>query len=190
MLRRSFEISVEQSDTPVLGFKTAQGSIYRYCADTHISQRYKVSHGTGQGELARETVCFFLSPEQQEHLNEKYLYITGNYVYSFGRSKEGQKNRAVAFLSNEIELKPDEQVTLNIYDKRAQTHVFCKPIKFLLPETGLVPIEISMSEGAGSRQGLETHMHIGNPIVKLYTSEADFAAALEAAKDQFSSPSL
>lgn len=111
----------EQGDLPIIGFKTAQGSLYRYDPESCTSQRFKVSFGSGQGQTDHQGLCFFLTDEQRDSLQTNFHYQQKKYRYRFGWTKDGKTG---LFNGNEIDAPEGADICLYIYDREGKKYVF------------------------------------------------------------------
>ena len=65
-----------QNNIPA-GFVTEGGSVYIYVDEKATAQRFKVSDGTGKGELRAPSICFFVAPDDAACRNDWHFYTPG-----------------------------------------------------------------------------------------------------------------
>ena len=100
------------SEAVIIGFQTAQGSMYRYNADSRTSERFKVSCGSGQGEIDPESICAFLTDAQEDYIQNNFHYKNNEWTYNLGWSKGRETG---IFQGNEVDMPDDAKMALYIY---------------------------------------------------------------------------
>jgi hypothetical protein len=167
--------------SPIVGFQTAHGSLYRYDEKQKMTRRFKVSSGSGQGCFDRWSLCFFLTSEQKNHLQKNFLYQLNNLRYRFGFSGNGEQG---LFIDNKFHLPEGTQSTLYIYDDYKKQYVFAGVVDKQEPAVGLTPLEKVYYHNFQTNERMGS-THMGHSITKVYMDENIFQADLTTAQQKF-----
>ncbi|MGB0720070.1 MAG: hypothetical protein ACPGRX_06330 [Bdellovibrionales bacterium] len=173
------------SANKIVGFQTARGSMYRYDPETQTAQRLKVSSGDGRGKLSHPHACYFVHDWQADYLKTNFPYMISRWRYRLATQIEGEHPRLVT--GNEVNLPEGGKRVLCIFDRDKNEYAFSGELDTDGPAVGLTPVEKSYTtdESTGKRMG---STHIGNPVVKVYTNDADFKADLAIAYRRLETP--
>ena len=175
------------SERPIVGFKTAHGSMYSYDASTSVVQRLKLSPSyADQGTLQPASIAYFVGDKGKNLLTKEFAY-TRNFIFLGYTEPEDTKIRY--FSDNAVAIPDGGKRVVVIMDQDTREVVKQAVVKASEPELGLSPIDTAYynpEAGFDKETGLgHPFTHLGNRIVKIFRDNDEFISHRAAAMALF-----